>query len=64
MYAGNAAWERPERSRHPPPPRPRPGCGPLISQVDKHGPFRCMVRSNQGRGTGRDTRRAVGSWSH
>ena len=29
-----------------------------------HGPFRCMVRSNRGRDTRRDTRRAVGSWSH
>ena len=35
-----------------------------ISQVDKHGPFRCMVHSNRGRDTGRNTRRAVGSWSH
>ena len=35
-----------------------------ISQVDKHGSFRCVVRSDRGRDTGWDTRRAVGSWSH
>jgi hypothetical protein len=34
-----------------------------ISYVDQHGPFRCMVSSDRGRDTGRDTRRAVGSWS-
>ena len=27
-------------------------------------PPTCLVRSNRGRDTGRDTRRAVGSWSH
>ena len=35
-----------------------------ISRVDKYGPFRCMVRSNQGRDTGRVTRRAVDFWIH
>ena len=39
-------------------------CVAGISQVDKHGLFRCMIRSNRGRDTGRDTCRAVGSWSH
>ena len=35
-----------------------------ISLVDKHGPFRCTVRSNRGRDAERYTRRPVGSWSH
>ena len=46
-----------------------PACvdGPIfsvadISEVDKHGPFRCMLRSDRGRDTGRDTRRAVIFW--
>jgi hypothetical protein len=30
-----------------------------IFEVDKHGPVRCMVRSNRGRDTGRNTRRAT-----
>ena len=32
--------------------------------VDKHGSFHCMLRSNRGRDAGRDTRRAIGPWSH
>ena len=35
-----------------------------LSQVDKHITFRGTLRSKWGRDTGRDTRRAVGSWSH
>jgi len=37
---------------------------PPFLKLTKYGPFRCMVRSNPGRDTGRDTCRAVGSWSH
>ena len=32
-----------------------------ISEVDKYGFFRCMVRSGRGRNTGQDARLAVGS---
>ena len=40
------------------------GRSDLQSCAAEHGAFRCMVRSNRGRDSGRDTRRAVGSWSH